>query len=167
MRLHILAGMIDELEKIGASMRQAGFMQSRRGTRPIRVETLVGRQSKITEPDTIAQDPELDQPPPAQFAQEEDEGDPAVGKTAQAFSPETAEKAMHGFASARPYAVGALQAGVPAAVLGNIVGGRKLGIIGGLGGAGLGSVNEYLKQWAQKNKRQALARKLLEGQGAR
>jgi hypothetical protein len=159
--------MIDELEKIGVSMRHAGFMQARRGTRPYRVDTLLGKQPGYVEPNTVTQAPELDQPPPSQAAQEEDEGDPAVGKTAQVLSPETAEKAMQGFATARPYAVGALQAGVPAAVLGNIVGGRKLGIIGGIGGAGLGSVNEYLKQWAQKNRRQAVAKRLLEGQGAR
>jgi hypothetical protein len=156
--------MIDELEKIGLSMREAGFMQSRRGTRPIRVDTLVNRQSKITEPDTVAQSPELDQPPPPDASQDEDEGDPAVGKTAEVDWSGMGTRAMHGFAGARPYAVGAVQAGVPAAVLGNIVGGRRLGIIAGLGGAGLGATNEALKQWAEKNKRTALAKKLLEGQ---
>lgn len=164
MRLHILAGLIDELEKIGVSMRQAGFMQARRGTRPYRVDTLLGKSSSpgYVEPNTTSQAPELDQPPDPQLAQEEDEGDPAVGKTAEA---DLGTKAMQGFAEARPYVVGGLQAGVPMAVLGNIVGGRKAGIGAGLVGTGLGATNEYLKQWAEKNKRKAVAKKLLERQG--
>jgi hypothetical protein len=161
MRLHIFAGMFDELEKIGASMREAGFMQSRRGTRPYRVDTLVNRQSKITEPNTVSQSPELEQPPEPEVARDEDEGDPAVGKTAQA---EGAERAIRGFAEARPYVVGGLKAGVPIAVLGNIVGGRRTGAIAGGVGTGAGVLNEYLKQWAQKHKRKAVAKKLLEGQ---
>jgi len=166
MRLHILAGMIDELEKIGVSMRNAGYMQSRRGTRPIRVDTLVGRQSKITEPNTVSQSPELDQPPEPEMAQGEEggEGDPAVGKTAEVDWDNVGTRAMHGFAGARPYVVGGLQAGVPAAVLGNIIGGRRAGAIAGTVGTGLGATNEYLKQWAAKNRRKAVAQKLLAGQ---
>lgn len=164
MRLHILSGMFDELEKIGVSMRQAGFMQARRGTRPYRVDTLLGKQPGFVEPNTVTQAPELDQPPAPQLAQEEDEGDPAVGKTAEVDWEGMGTKAMHGFVGARPYVVGGLQAGVPAAVLGNIVGGRRLGIIAGLGGTGAGMINEHLKQWAARNKRKALSKKILEGQ---
>ncbi len=164
MRLHILSGMIDELEKISVSMREAGFMQSRRGTRPLRVDTLVNRQSKITEPDTISQSPELDQPPEPEVVGDQDEGDAAVGKTAQSNISAGAERAMHGFAEARPYVVGGLKAGVPSAVLGNIVGGRRAGAIAGGVGTAAGVMNEYLKDWAQKHKRKAVAKKLLEGQ---
>jgi hypothetical protein len=166
MQLHILAGMFDELEKIGVSLGQAGFMQSRRGTRPYRVNTLLNKQNSpgYVDPSSVAQNPELDQPPPAELAQEEDEGDTAVGKTAQVISPETQERAMHAFVGARPYVVGGLQAGVPVAVLGNIVGGRRTGAIAGAGATGAGVLNEYLKQWAQKHKRKAVAKKILEGQ---
>ena len=164
MRLHILAGMFDELEKIAVSTGQAGFMQSRRGTRPYRVDTLLGKQPGYVEPNTVSQNPEQDQPAPPQLSQEEDEGDPAVGKTAEVDWEGMGNKAMHGFVGARPYVVGGLQAGVPAAVLGNIVGGRRLGIMAGLGGTGAGVVNEHLKAWAAKNKRKALSKKILEGQ---
>jgi hypothetical protein len=170
MQLHILAGMIDELEKIGARMRTAGFMQSRRGTRPYRVDTLLGKDQAspgYVEPNTSAQTPESEQPAEPSLAQNEgDGGDPSIGKTAEILEPGSrTEKALKGFASARPYVAEGVKAGVPAAVLGNIVGGRRLGTIAGVGGAGLGVANEALKRWAQKNKGQAVAKKLLEGQG--
>jgi hypothetical protein len=154
--------MIDELEKIGVSMREAGFMQSRRGTRPYRVDTLVNRQSKLTEPNTVAQTPELDQPPEPQMAQDEDEGDPSVGKTAS--TKDVKEKAMRGFVEARPYVSSALGGAVPAALLGGVYGGKRTAKIFGTLGAAGGLVNQGLKDWARSHKRKAVAKKILEGQ---
>jgi hypothetical protein len=75
------------------------------------------------------------------------------------------EKVIGGFAAARPYVAEAFKAGVPAAVLGNIMSGQRLGRVMGVGGAGLGIANTYLRQWAEKNKRHKAAKQLLkEGQ---
>lgn len=162
MQLHQLAGLIDELEKIGVSMRNAGFMQSRRGIRPIRVDTLVGRESRITEPEQVAQDPELDQPAPPQMANDSDEGDPAVGKTAS--SKGTKEKAMRSFVAARPYLSSAAKAAVPAAMLGGVYGGpRSAKLFGAIGATG-GLVNQALKDWAQTHKRKDVAKDILRGE---
>jgi hypothetical protein len=164
MRLQILAGMLEELEKIGASRGQAGYMQSRRGTRPYRVDTLLGKQNQpgYVEPNTVTQNPEQDQPNAPELAHDEGDGDVALGKTAAPSDPK--ERVMHGFASARPYVASGVTAGVPSALLGNVFGGKRGARIGGVLGATAGATNEYLRQWAEKNRRKAVAKKLLEGQ---
>lgn len=87
-----------------------------------------------------------------------------LAKLAEDKTKEVAKSTMRGFVKARPYAAGAFEAGVPAAVLGNIVGGRRLGTAMGVGAAGLGAANEALKQWEKKHPRKA--RKVLGKQPA-
>ena len=160
MRFHMLAGFADEMEKICASLMSAGYMQSRRGTRPYRVSTLLGRESSpsLTEPNSLTQNPENDRPVPPQAEGGEDDGSASIGKTAESKK----EKALGAFASARPYVAEGVKAGVPAALLGNIYGGtRGAKIFGAIGTTG-GVVNQALKDWAEKNKRKRVARRILE-----
>lgn len=159
MQFYKLAGFLDELEKMGASYRNAGYLQSRRGIRPIRVDTLINRTSSVTEPEQVAQNPELDQPPAA-MASEEDSGEASIGKTAG----EKTEKAMHGFVRARPYASSALGAAVPAALLGGIYGGPRAAKTFGTVGGVLGLANQGLKDWAKAHKRKGVAKAILEEQ---
>ena len=158
--------MFDELEKIGARMRSAGYMQSRSGVRPIRVDTLLNRgvQSQETELAT-AQPPETDQPMPAEPAGETAAEEAPVGKLASADAT-LSEKTMSGVAKARPYVVSGIKAGIPAAIFGKIMAGEgakgsHAARIAGIAGAGLGVANEAMKQWAEKHKQKALAKKIL------
>jgi hypothetical protein len=166
MQITLLAGIFDELEKIGASTQMAGYMQSRRGTRPYRVSTLLSRDSRpnLTNPDSVAQNPELDQPPPAQPASDE-EGEPALGKTA---SETMKERALTGFAKARPYVAEGVKGALPAALFGKIMAGegpkgshtaRVMGVLG----AAAGITNRALKDWAERHKRREVAKKILKG----
>lgn len=163
----VLAAMLDELDKIAASYRAAGHMQARSGTRPIRVHNLLGKSQGsdqgsdrgFVDKDATTQAPETEQP-----ASPEMEGD-ELGKEAKDKG--VKQKALEGFAKSRPYVVGGIKAGVPAAVFGKIlVGdgpkGSKAARVAGLVGAGLGVGNEYMKDWAEKNKRRSVAKKLLE-----
>jgi len=177
MQVQILAGMLDELEKIGVSYKSSDFMQSRRRTRPIRASTLISRSqnqsqgvsqdspqssdttSEATDREALTQNPELDQPQFEGMSPEES-GESSIGKEASVRT----DKAIERFGEARPYVAGALKAGLPAAIFGNFYGGPKLGKTIGLVGAGAGLTNEFLKSWAQKNKRKAVARKILKGQ---
>lgn len=177
MQIHKIAAFLDELEKIGGRMQMAGYMQSRRGIRPYRVDTLLSRQAAPSSPSSSepqhqgmeadAQAPELTQTEPAQTAQEsqDDQGQEAsIGKVA---ADETfREKVMGGLSEARPYAVSGIKAGVPAALFGKIMIGEgpkasHAARIAGLVGASLGVGNEAMKRWAEQNKRQALAKKIL------
>jgi hypothetical protein len=149
-----LEAVFDEMEKIAASKGQAGYMQSRSGRRSMRVSTLMAKGAPdITEPDQTAQDPEAD---PGTPANPEDES----GEKMAADDLKT--KALGGFASARPYVASAFKAGVPAALLGGVMGGPRAAKVMGAVGAGLGVTNEALENWAEKNKRKAVARKILE-----
>lgn len=64
---------------------------------------------------------------------------------------EGGEKAMRGFVNARPYAAEAFKAGVPAAVMGNLMLGPKAAKVFGLTGAALGATNVALKQWEKRH----------------
>ena len=136
-------------------------MQSRKGTRPYRVGTLLNRERAAVDqstPNLLVQNPENDQPLPA----EPDTGDEeSMGKSAARLS-ERKEKALSAFAKARPYVAEGVAAGVPAAVLGNIYGGKRTAKIFGAVGTGAGVLNRSLKDWAEKNKRKRVARELLE-----
>lgn len=173
MKSHTIAAFLDELEKIGGRMQSAGYMQTRRGTRPYRVDTLLGRSSQPSqpvqppEPVQDARAPEVDQPLPAEpvTADGAEPQEAAVGKLAAA-EPTMTEKAMAGMSQARPYVVGGIKAAIPAAFFAKIMAGEgakgsHAARVAGLAGAGLGVANEYMKQWAEKNKRQELAKKIL------
>ena len=157
-----ILGFVDELEKISASKGMASYMQTRRGTRPIRVDTLLSKENR----DSVAQDTDLEQPDPPTSANEESEGggdgDGGAVKMAKVFTKERKEKAIGAFAKARPYVAGGFTAGVPAALLGGVMGGKKTAKTLGIIGAAAGVTNEALKDWAEKNKRKRVARKILE-----
>lgn len=161
MQESVIAGFLDELEKIGASTQMAGYLQSRRGTRPYRVSTLLNKDTKpnITEPNLLVQNPENDQPAPAEPDTGEDDAQ-SLGKIAGRLS-ERKQKAMEGFAKVRPYVASGVKAGLPAAVLGNIYGGKRTAKVFGAVGAGAGVLNEALQNWAEKNKRRRVAKELL------
>ena len=167
MQRQTLESVFDELEKIGASMRSAGYMQSRRGTRSLRVDTLLNRGAQQDTPTTssVEQDmqaPEVDQPEPAQVAQDDAGEGTSVGKVA---SKSKSDKALEAFSEVRPYAVSGLKAGIPAAFFMKTMVPSSAGAArtAGLVGAGLGMGNEYLERWAEKNKRKAVAKKILQG----
>jgi len=141
---------MDELEKIAASRVAAPFMQRREGIRPIRVHNLLGR-------DTVTQDPEMEPAEPPEADQAVDGG---AEKTAR--EKPFKEKALETFAKARPYVASGVKAGLPMAAIGNLTVGRKTGIVAGTVGTAAGVVNEALKQWAEKNKRKSVAKKILE-----
>lgn len=166
MQYQKLAALFDEVEKIGASWRQAGYMQSRRGIRPLRVDTLLSKSSSDVDNFSDNASPAEAEPPSASYATDEPDDGSAIGKAASAEEPRR-EKVMKGFAQARPYVVGGIKAGVPAALFGKIMAGEgpagsKAARIAGVTGAGLGVANEYMKQWAEKNKRKDVAKRLLE-----
>ena len=138
----VIASMLDELEKIGASCKGTSYQQTRSGRRPIRVGTLL---KKERENGTLSK---------------------------RANVSDKQEKAMEGFVAARPYVKGAVTGAVPGALLGGVLGGNKAGhgykLAKGLAafGATLGTADVGLKQWAAKNKRKKLARRVLAAQGA-
>lgn len=177
MQVEILEGLFDELDKVAARKRSAGFMQSRTGTRPYRVSTLVGRDSgdipqrpgtttsyqhPLSKPDSVAQDTENEQASPPSMDEETE-------KAAEKKQKRRVESALRSFAAARPYAVSAVKAGVPAAVLGGIMGAGKSGVRGartakimGVLGAGAGMANQAVKDWAEKHPRKKLSKEILE-----
>ena len=153
-----IAGFLDELEKISARKGTASWMQTRSGTRPIRVHNLVGRDSLhglssgVESREQSAQAPELERP---------DDPEPAEETKEAADLGEAKTKALEGFVAARPYVSSTVQAAVPAAVLGGILGGPRMAKTLGVIGGGAGVANEALKQWAEKNKRRKLSKKIL------
>ena len=156
----ILVGFMDELEKIAASKGSARHMQTRQGTRPIRFSTLLANENR----ESVTQDTDLEQPEPPTNANEEDAGggDGGAVKMAKLLTKERKEKAIGAFAKARPYVAGGVSAGVPLGFLGNIMGGKKTARTLGVLGAAAGVTNEALKDWAEKNKRKRVAKRLLE-----
>jgi hypothetical protein len=166
MQLPEIEAFFDELEKIGARKQSAGFMQSRSGIRPYRVDTLLNRTSEspmsssadTTEPLQDAPEPEAEQHT-AEVAGEED-----MGKTAE--EEKTIEKAIGGFASARPYVAGGIAAGGPAAFITKTLMGEhpkatRAAQIAGAAGLGIGAANVALKRWAEKHKNRNLSKKIL------
>lgn len=159
-----IASFLDELEKIGASKQIAGYMQLRSGTRPYRVSTLLNKSdSSITEPISITQNPGDERPDPAV-------PDDDFDKAATFNKSEIKERSLEGFAKARPYVASAFKAAIPAALVGKFMAGEgsrgsKAARIGAITGAGLGIVNKALEDWAQKHKRKAVAKKILNAGG--
>lgn len=152
-----LIGFFDEMQKMAASKGMAGYMQSRRGTRPYRVSTLLQRE----QPEQATHNPEMDQPDPPENAAESGEGGGGAVKMAKVLSKERKEKAIGAFAKARPYVAGGFTAGVPAALLGGVLGGKKTAKTLGVLGAAAGVTNEALKDWAEKHKRKRVAKEIL------
>jgi hypothetical protein len=166
MQITLLAGMFDELEKISASKQLAGYLQARSGRRPIRAHNLVDRASvNLTAPDSLTQNPELEPAQPSQPAETFESGEPVLGKTA---SEKVKQKALTGFAKARPYVAEGIKGALPAALFGKIMAGegpkgshtaRVMGVLG----AAAGITNRALKDWAERHKRREVAKKILKG----
>lgn len=51
---HLLPGFYDELTKIAVSVKDSSFRQTRKGRRPIRVETLLKKETAFKLPNTAA-----------------------------------------------------------------------------------------------------------------
>ena len=164
----LLTGFWDEMLKIAVSTQMAGFMQSRRGTRPYRVDTLLQRDARMNSAAPASSMGSADTAPESE-ASDTTEASDLVDKTAQA--PQAAslsERTMQGFATARPYVTGAFKAAVPAAIATKYVMGEgpratRAARIAALAGAGLGAANRGLKDWAEKHQSTAVAQKLLDG----
>lgn len=166
MQLDVLAGLFDELDKIATRRGMAVHLQTRSGIRPIRAHNLVGRDSNhqrraVVENQGTTQQPDLDPGIPP----ERDVTDAGPDKTASNLSPRQ-KKLLEHAADARPYVVGAVKAGIPAALFGKIMAGEgpkgsHAARVLGIAGAALGAGNEYVQRWAEKNKRMSVAKKLL------
>jgi len=147
MDITALEGLFDEVIKIAASKRMASYMQSRTGTRPIRVQTLLDKENNQTQqPDLTIQEPDT-QPIDKEAAEEGWQ-----------------EKTIRPFAVARPYVASAAKGAVPGSIIGTVLGGGKAGkmtLIGAGVGAGLGTLDAALQKWAKDNPRQA--KKALKG----
>lgn len=163
----IFAAFFDEMEKIAASYRIAGHLKARSGIRPIRAATLLAKDSALA-----AQQHQGPSHTDAGPGQGELAGEgahaPQLGPTETAegekmAASERTERVVGGFARARPYAVSAIEGAVPTALVGSMLFGPRAGKIGAGLGAGLGVTNQVLKDWAEKHKRKAVARKFLEG----
>jgi hypothetical protein len=163
MRDAFLIGFFDEMQKMAASKGMAGYMQSRRGTRPYRVSTLLQRDQMPTQPNLVTQNPEMDQPEPAQNVEETEDGDGGAVKMAESAQ----DKAVDVFVKAKPYLKATAAGAVPGALLGSALGGmgtpagRHAGRVGAVIGGGLGVANRALSDWAEKHKRTRLAKKIL------
>lgn len=164
MQVQVLEGLFDELEKISARRNIAGYMQTRSGRRPIRASTLLAKPqlapdsssgpNPSVEPDAVEAQAE-----PAVEGTGEMEGDEKIAKI---LTKEHKEKALEGFAAARPYVASTVKGAVPGALLGGVLGGSRAAKIGaGIGGT-LSLTNEALRNWAEKHKRRAVAKRLLE-----
>jgi hypothetical protein len=178
MNVSILAGFLDELDgidKVAVSRVATSFPQGRRGIRSLRVHNLIGRDFVKEDSPGISSEPDHHNPEDQTVANPEmadssDGGDGggemSIGKMAAVFTEERKEKAIGAFVKARPYVAGGLKAGIPAALAGKIIAGEgprgsNVARVAGIIGAGLGVANEGLKNWAEKNKRKAVAKQLL------
>ena len=167
----IIAAFFDELEKIAASYQMAGHLKSRSGVRPIRASTLLAKDTSFAS----RQAPQAPQEYPG-YADTKSMGE-LVSDTASSSSStgdvgaeasvektsaqKRRDRLMEGFATARPYVVSGVKAGVPAALLGKVFFGDKSAKGLAVVGSGLGVANQALKDWAEKHKRKAVAKKLL------
>jgi hypothetical protein len=155
----ILSAMFDELEKIGASYRSAGYMQARSGVRPIRAHNLANKG--FVEQESVTQAPDAEQPQ----APELETGDSDdLGKEAKVNAEDAKSKALEGYAKARPYIISGVKGAVPAALLGGVLGGKKGSKVFGAVGAAAGVTDRALRSWAEENRRNRAAKALLRQQ---
>ncbi|MHC4180571.1 MAG: hypothetical protein ACYSWU_23980 [Planctomycetota bacterium] len=171
MQVQVLSGLFDELEKISARRASAGFMQTRSGRRPIRASTLLAKpqlapdSSNGANPSVEPDAPMADMEPAVEGTGPTDAGE----KVAKLLTKERKEKALEGVATARPYVVSGVKGAVPGALIGKVLfeGGKgrlagHAGRTGAILGGAMGVTHEALQRWAEKHKRKAVAKKLLE-----
>jgi hypothetical protein len=132
---NFMLAFVEEMEKISASLRLSQFSKIRRGKTPIRIANALKKAPPI---------------PPA--------GGRVQGMLKKASAK---QKALEGTVTARPYISSAVTAAVPAAMLGTIYGGPRMGKAFGAVGASLGVGNQALKDWAERNKRKQISKKIL------
>lgn len=161
-----LLALFDEIEKLGVAKDVSHFMQTRTGRRPIRVGTLMKKETAYLPDNT-----EGDQKQNSERSEdlEAEAGQGFADKVAAAR--ERRDRAIGAAATARPWVKSGIKGAIPAAVAANFLIPateqpwlrRKSKIVAGMTavGAGLGVADKALKDWAEKNKRKAVAREIL------
>ena len=141
-----IAAMRDELGKMATCRRVAGYLQSRSGSTPIRVSTLLKRERE-----------------------KEQKGGRVEELLKKASVGEKKDRALETFATVRPYVSSAVRGAVPGAMLGGILGGAaKSGhsyrLAKGLAalGAGAGLADRGIREWAKEHKRKGVAKRILQ-----
>lgn len=158
-----LPSFIDELEKIAISKRDASFMQTRSGRRPIRAHTLLEKETAFKRPPKEGEDDN-------QAADHEIEHGYGMEDKLGAQKETFKDKAVHTAVAARPWVSSAVKSAIPAAVAANflipVTGERatkhKSRVVAGIGalGAAAGVADRALKQWAQKHPKSQVAKDL-------
>ena len=105
----IFSAFFDELEKIAVSKKNAPFMQSRAGRRPIRAEKLLRRESKTSQSSHV---------PPSVVAEESDTeheyGDGMAEKLGESRKEPLKIKAIRTAVEARPWVSSGVKGAIPA-----------------------------------------------------
>jgi hypothetical protein len=161
-----LLALFGELEKSGVARDVSHFMQTRTGRRPIRVGTLMKKETAYL-PDSKRSEQKQDSEKAEDLEAEAGHG--FAEKMASAK--ERREQAIGAAAKARPWIKSGIKGAIPAAVAANFLIpatkepwiGRKSKIVAGVtaAGAGLGLADKALRDWAEKNKRKRVAREIL------
>ena len=163
----LLNAFTDELQKIAVSTGNSDFMQTRKGRRPIRVQTLLARNSQDESSDESASDIEHEAGPGMQGE------DVKVGSVRAEKREDRKNRTIRGFVRARPYVKSAITGGIPLAVAAKMLlpevslnAGRlrralSPGRVGFIVGATGGVADKYLRDWAEKNKRKQISKEIL------
>lgn len=155
-----LQSFFSELEKIALSKKDAPFMQSRTGRRPIRAHKLLEKRMSFGR-DEVGDGP-------ADYEHEQGAG--MEDKLGSDKTKKYKRKAIRGAVEARPWVSSGVKGAIPAAVAANFLipatsekGMRyKSRIVAGVGalGAAAGVADRALKRWAKRNPRSAAAKQL-------
>ena len=154
------------LEKRAVAKNMSHFTQTRTGRRSIRVGTLLKKETAYL---PTAQQGERNQD--AEKSEDlEIEGGRGMEEKLGSAS-ERKEKAIGAAASARPWIKAGIKGAVPASIAASLMipaskepwVARKNRIVAGIGaiGAGAGVADKALKDWAERNKRKAVAKQIL------
>ena len=155
-----LQSFFNELEKIALSKKDAPFMQSRTGRRPIRAHKLLEKQMSFGRDEMGDRSSDY----------EHEMGGGMEDKLGSDRSEKFKRKAIRGAVEARPWVSSAVKGAIPAAVAANFLipatsqrGMKyKSRIVAGVGalGAAAGVADRALKDWAKKNPRSSVAKQL-------
>lgn len=161
-----LQSFFNELEKIALSKKDAPFMQSRSGRRPIRAQKLLEKQMSFGRDELGVQAADY----------EHEHGGGMEDKLGEDRTKKYKRKAIRGAVEARPWVSSGVKGAIPAAVAANFLipatserGMKyKSRIVAGVGalGAAAGVADRALKRWAKKNPRSAAAKQLKKQGGA-
>lgn len=166
----------DEMEKQAVAKKLSPFQQGRKGRRPIRVEKALQKVTAYLPSKVAPGDPVKTKSDPKEIEAMSGREDPEVEhgsgigeayeKVSKVLTRERKEKAISGFAAARPYVSSAVKAGVPSAIMAKMLMGEgakgtRAAQVAGVLGAGAGLANRALKNWALKHKRKGIAKEIL------